>query len=300
MEVSCAVVPNAVRSDQRKLQFDRVLETQDGGPAAILYADIEAPEFKEFHSVLKDYAEQGLLTYRVRYKPMDNRKRRPVILSGYGVELALKKTDYIVMDDRGVPGEGEVKDRDGDKAPLGGLDDQETQDITPLHPKDIASLGVMSASFVMKSEDPLKTLLKLLQDFPKHASAVTASEVVAEVADELRDNWESLLGPGRNGLWINGVQLEDSQVNAFALLEHLRRERQIVNKLGNLGVNSREAIQLLSHEILANSKQEEAPQRFDYRDDIEGGKTIVWLNDLEHDLRYRDWSPSVAVVRFPE
>ncbi|KAG0132881.1 UDP-glucose:glycoprotein glucosyltransferase-domain-containing protein [Tuber indicum] len=284
------------RNNRRKLQFDRVLETREDIPAAILYADIEAPNFKRFHEVLRDYAKQGILTYRVRYKPRTNWKGRPVILSGYGVELALKKTDYIVMDDRDVSGEGGVKKGRDTQTPIGELDDQEIQDVEPLHPKDMSFLGMKAASFVVDSGDPLATLLKLLQDFPKHASSVAAIEINPDVADALQENWDSFLGPGQNALWINGVQLENSDINAFALVEHLRRERRFVNSFKTLGVNSSEAVQLLSHQILASSKQDEVPQRFDYRDNIEGGKTIVWLNDLEKDLRYREWSAAVDTL----
>ncbi|PWW80615.1 Glycosyltransferase Family 24 protein [Tuber magnatum] len=283
-------------NDRRKLQFDRVLGTHEDKPAAILYADIEAPTFKQFHEVLRDYAKQGILTYRVRYKPRTNKKGRPVILSGYGVELALKKTDYIVMDDRDVSGGGDVNKGEYTQTPIGELDDQEIQDIKPLHPKDMSFLGMRAASFVMDSEDPLTTLLKLLQDFPKHASSVAAIDVKPDVMDALQGNWDSFLGSGQNALWVNGVQLESSDINAFALLEHLRRERRFVNSFRTLGVNSSEAVQLLSHQILANSRQDEAPQRFDYRDSIEGGKSIIWLNDLEEDLRYREWSAAVGML----
>jgi len=219
-----------------------------------------------------------------------------VILSGYGVELALKKTDYIVMDDRDVSSEGDLKEGKYPQTPIGELDDQEIQDIKPLHPKDMPFLGMKAASFVMDSEDPLTTLLKLLQDFPKHASSVAAIGINPDIADALQGNWDSFLGPGQNALWINGVQLGDSDINAFALLEHLRRERRFVNSFRTLGVNSSEAVQLLSHQILTNSKRDEVPQRFDYRDNIEGGRTIVWLNDLERDLRYREWSATVDTV----
>jgi len=219
-----------------------------------------------------------------------------VILSGYGVELALKKTDYIVMDDRDVSSEGDVKQGKDTETTIRELDDQEIQDIKPLHPKDMSFLGMKAASFVMDSEDPLTTLLKLLQDFPKHTSSVAAIDINPDITDALQGNWDSFLGPGQNALWINGVQLENSDINAFALLEHLRRERRFVNSFRTLGVNSSEAVQLLSHQMLANSKRDEVPQRFDYRDNIEGGKTIVWLNDLEKDLRYREWSAAVDTV----
>lgn len=270
-------------------------------PAAILWADIQSPQFKEHHEILKEFARKGRITYRLRHRPAITREDRRVMLSGYGVELALKKTDYIVMDDRDVQSStGENSENpagDTSKAPITELDDQEIQDIAPVHPKDLPFLGTRAASFVMNSEDPFNTLLKLLQDFPKHSGRVAAFDMDQAIADELRTNWDEFSAAGQNTLWINGVQLEQSQINAFALLEHLRRERKYISSLTELGLSSNEAIQLLSHQILADSKQAEMPQRFDFRDTAEGGGIIVWLNDLEKDKRYREWSASVSVVR---
>lgn len=218
------------------------------------------------------------------------------MLSGYGVELALKKTDYIVMDDRDVTSESEAatKKTTGEAAEV--LDNDESQDITPLQQKDITFLGTKAASFVMASSDPLSTLLKLTQDFPKHSNRVAAIESNMAITEELRHNWELFSAAGQNTIWINGFQVEESQVNAFALLEHLRGERKNIRKLMKLGLTSREAVELLSHQIIADSQQAELPQRFDYRDTAEGGGVIMWLNDLEKDMRYREWSPSVTTV----
>lgn len=221
------------------------------------------------------------------------------MLSGYGVELALKKTDYIVMDDRDVSSESEdasKRSASATQAPIVDLDDEEIRDITPLQAKDITFLGTKAASFIMNSEDPLSTLLKLTQDFPKHSGRVAAVETDAAIVEELRHNWDAFSGSGQNTLWINGIQIEYSQINAFALLEHLRRERKAIKGLTALGLNSSEAIQILSHQVLADSKQAEVPQRFDWRDVSEGGGVIIWLNDLEKDKRYREWSASVSTV----
>lgn len=218
------------------------------------------------------------------------------MLSGYGVELALKKTDYIVMDDRDVVSEPETatKKTSGEAAEV--LADDESQDITPLQQKDITFLGTKATSFIMASSNPLSTLLKLTQDFPKHANRVVAIESNLAITEELRHNWEVFSAAGQNTLWINGFQVEESQVNAFALLEHLRGERKNIRELMELGLTAREVVELLSHQAIADSKQAELPQRFDYRDTTEGGGMIIWLNDLEKDMRYHEWSPNVSIV----
>lgn len=77
-----------------------------------MYADILSPAFKEHHKILKEFANAGKISYRVRHRPSPTRKNRPVMLSGYGVELALKKTDYIVMDDRDMDSSAEERQSD--------------------------------------------------------------------------------------------------------------------------------------------------------------------------------------------
>lgn len=280
-------------NDRKKLAIDRILETKEDIPAGILYADILAPEFKDHHIRLKKYAESGKLSYRLRYKPPLKREDRPVMLSGYGVELVLKKTDYMVIDDRDVEGEKAVEGQQ----PLGQLDDAEVQDIKPLSKAELAGLGHKAATFVMGSEKPFETLLRLVQDFPKHAAAVAAVEAVDEnVVEEVMKNWDFSIGPGKNVVWINGVQIEPSQVNAFALLDYLRMERKYIDGFKALGLNSSEAISLFSHPTIGEAKAKEKVQRFDYRDDTEGGEVLVWLNNLEKDSRYQDWSSSLQVV----
>jgi UDP-glucose:glycoprotein glucosyltransferase len=289
-------------NDRRKLQFDRALETGDGKPAAILYADIEAPGFRAHHERLKRYAEAGHISYRLRYRPPVERSDRPIMLSGYGVSLVLKKTDYMVMDDRDMEGDA-GKDKVASQGtepstqqPLGTLEDMETHDIKPLAKEDLSDLGYKAASFIMGSRDPLETLLRLVQDFPKHAASIAATEINPNITEELRGNWDMFAGPGKNLMWINGLRMDESQINVFALLEHLRRERRYIDGFRWLGLDASETVRLLSHSMLAGAKEDEKVQRFDYRDDIEGGNIIVWLNDLEKDKRYNEWSSNPMML----
>jgi UDP-glucose:glycoprotein glucosyltransferase len=69
----------------------------------VLYADIRSTLFKEFHHILKTLADQGMVRYILRYRPASTvSSDKPLFVSGYGVELMLKRTDYIVIDDREV------------------------------------------------------------------------------------------------------------------------------------------------------------------------------------------------------
>ena len=82
------------------LPFDRVINTQSELPASTLYADINSPLFGHFHQTLSETAKAGQTSYRIRYRPSLTPSTKPLAVSGYGIELSLKRTDYIVIDDR--------------------------------------------------------------------------------------------------------------------------------------------------------------------------------------------------------
>ena len=176
------------------------------------------------------------------------------------------------------------------------LEVNELADLQPLSSKELLGLGLKAASFVMASDDPFDTLLKVSQDFPKHSSAITKRNASIEFVNEHRSNRDILLPPGYNVVWMNGMQIEARQMNAFALIEQLRRERTIIGSMRNLDFTGSEAIQILSHPAIAESKTQGESQRYDYRDAIEGGKVIVWLNDIEKDKRYEGWSTHSSAV----
>lgn len=69
---------------------------------AILYADIGSREFRQFHDYLSKQAIEGKIRYIARHYLVKTYKKR-VRLSGYGVELHLKSTEYKSQDDAPKP-----------------------------------------------------------------------------------------------------------------------------------------------------------------------------------------------------
>ena len=49
----------------------------------------------------------------------------------------------------------------------------------------------------------------------------------------------------------------------------------------------------MSNKYIATIAAEDDAPRFDWRDVKEGGKAIIWLNDIEKDKRYEDWRPNL-------
>jgi UDP-glucose:glycoprotein glucosyltransferase len=238
-------------------------------------------------------AREGKTSYRVRHsKPLAS-KPKPLIIPGYGVELALKRTDYIVIDDRDEEenksarpvAETEVK-----------FEDEDFADLKPLSSSELLGLSVKASSFIMQSEKPFDTLVKLSQDFPKYSSAIASHNATKEFVAEHEYNREQLVPAGYNVWWMNGVQMTDRQVEAWTILDVLRKERKLINGVRDLGFTGSEAINLLAHSEVSTAKAEDEPQRFDWRDDDEGGNVIIWMNNLEKDKRYAEWSSALAAV----
>ncbi|KAK5108501.1 hypothetical protein LTR62_008241 [Meristemomyces frigidus] len=274
------------------LPFDRVLGSDHGAPSSVLYADISSASFRRFHKTMSQTARDGTTSYRVRYQPAVSASPQPLTVSGYGVELALKRTDYIVIDDRQDGAERDEKTAAAETT----LVDDEVSDLRPLSSSELLRLGLKASSFVMASDSPLETLLRMSQDFPKHSSAIASTNISAEFMQEHATNREALLPPGFSVMWINGVQIMPRDVDAYALLEHLRRERKMIGSVRRLGLTGPEAIDLLSHEAITASATDQEVQRYDWRDDNEGGNVIMWLNDIEKDKRYAEWSSSVTAL----
>ena len=273
------------------LPFDRTLGHSDDLPASIIYADITSPMFAEFHQTISKTAKDGQTSYRVRYRPsIEETIPTPLFLNGYGVELALKRTDYIVIDDR----EASSSQPEAETMPEKFDEEDVPADIKPLSKSELASLGVNAASYVMSSSDPFDTLIKVSQDFPKYSAAIANHNATEGFLSAFKANKEEFLPAGYNIMWINGLQIGPRDINAYSLLEHLRNERRLINSFRDEGLSAAEAINLLSHGDIAQAQVEDEPQRYDYRDELEGGKVVIWLNDIEKDKRYERWPSTLS------
>ncbi|XP_018649005.1 putative udp-glucose glycoprotein:glucosyltransferase [Schistosoma mansoni] len=73
-------------------------DTSNNIPTVILYGDLSHHEFYSWHRSLKALSDDGLCNYAFRHY-FQNRDLSGTSLNGYGVELALKSTEYKAMDD---------------------------------------------------------------------------------------------------------------------------------------------------------------------------------------------------------
>lgn len=81
----------------------------------------------------------------------------------------------------------------------------------------------------------------------------------------------------------------------------MRRDRQTITSLATMGVSSRKAVDLLTDASDTDSGSGAAKDPegvLDIRDKSEDKTLVVWLNDLQSDNRYKDWSEDlINIVR---
>lgn len=295
------------KSKPSTMDLDHVQSsTQDPSLFTILYADVYDPEFTKFRQYLDTLARDYGLQYSIRYRPsIKTSTEAPLTLSGYGVELALKSTDYIVIDDRDL-GHSDDSSSSGQTVFRGtsgqGLFGDKVPTVEPVREQDLGDLDVATAQFVLQSEDPLRTLVGIAQDFPKYQRDISKISINETFREAFQANALSSRDD-RARVWLNNQLVPQHKMNPFNLLRLVRRERNALSSLATVGVSSKKAIDLLTdigNTEGGNAAGSDEPQGvFDVRDKSEEKNIIVWINDLGSDQRYKDWNPNLFYIMQP-
>uniref|UniRef100_H2ZD89 Uncharacterized protein n=1 Tax=Ciona savignyi TaxID=51511 RepID=H2ZD89_CIOSA len=310
----------------------------------ILYGNIASLEFKQAHDLLKRLAKLGetryILRHFIRARPDDK-----VHLSGYGVELAMKSTEYKAADDSVVKDDGAsaFNMEDGEMEIDGfnfstlsrnhpdmskGLADlrkylmESTNEVQPMKIWQMQDLSFQAAARVLNAEksDQLKVLKDVSQNFP---TRVRQQNVADELRNEIKQNQRHMsryrLSPGDLMLAVNQRFINTDQFNLFStcdwcnilhwvvvvvsahsfrwyvipkkqflkwmliprLLDMLRSEGKLIDGLRKLNLNGnnlQKAMKLNVNPELSDK------QILDIRD-----PSIIWVNDIESDEKYRRW-----------
>uniref|UniRef100_A0A668ANL5 UDP-glucose ceramide glucosyltransferase-like 1 n=1 Tax=Myripristis murdjan TaxID=586833 RepID=A0A668ANL5_9TELE len=261
-------------------------------PIVILYAEIGTKKFTSFHKVLSEKAEEGTLIYVLRHF-VANPKPQKMLLSGYGVELAIKSTEYKAVDDTKVKGQLVIavnaEDDDNDEVQgflfgtlkkshpelqeqLGELRKhllESTNDLAPLKVWELQDLSFQAAARIMSM--PKYDGLKLLRDLSQNFPSKRLSETIG-------------VHPGDGALFINGLHIDLDIHNPFSILDIIRGEARVLEGLHNLGIKGEHQGTLLR--LPVNHVEDS------YALDIRN-PAIMWVNDIENDLLYRSWPTGV-------
>ncbi|XP_019910403.2 UDP-glucose:glycoprotein glucosyltransferase 2 isoform X3 [Esox lucius] len=279
-------------------------------PVVILYAEIGTKKFGSFHKVLAEKAAAGKLIYVLRHFVAEPKPQK-MLLSGYGVELAIKSTEYKAVDDTQVKGTINTEEDDIDEVQgflfgklkkshpnlqkqFGELQKyllESTNDMAPLKVWELQDLSFQAAASIMSVPrfDALKLMRDLSQNFPSKARSLTRVAVNQELRKEIEDNQKGLsetmgIHPGDGGLFINGLHIDLDVHNPFSILDTIRGEAKILEGLHNLGIKGDHLGKLLR--LPMNPVEE------NYALDIRH-PAITWINDIETDSMYRSWPSGV-------
>ncbi|KAG7227632.1 hypothetical protein INR49_005447 [Caranx melampygus] len=275
-------------------------------PVVILYAEIGTKKFTSFHKVLSEKAQQGTLVYVLRHFVV-NPKPQKMLLSGYGVELAIKSTEYKAVDDTKVKDSKTVSntdDEDNDEVQGKSHPDlkeqlielrkhllESTNDMAPLKVWEMQDLSFQAAARIVSVPkfDALKLIRDLSQNFPSKARSLTRVAVKQEMRKEIEENQKHLsetigVHPGDGELFINGLHIDLDTHNPFSILDILRREAKVLEGLHNLGIKGELQGKLLKLPVNAVDDS--------YALDIRH-PAIMWINDIENDPMYRSWPAGV-------
>nr|CAD67998.1 UDP-Glc:glycoprotein glucosyltransferase precursor [Yarrowia lipolytica] len=246
-------------------------------PVTVLYADLRSPEFPLFHKILYQEAQDGKMVYILRYRRSDRSER--VTMTGYGAELSLKKTDYLVLDD----------DANTEKL---------TDNKNPVYTKrELQNMGLNAAQFVLNHrKDPeaaLKALKEVSFDFPLLSSSLNNTKPVKGFQKALQENTAAGdFMPGANQMFVNGALLSTSASNLQSLFDLVALEHSRLEVLAKTlkGAISAEQLASILNDYPLQHALESQPQRIDYRD----ADALLWLNNLATDIQYQEWPRSVA------
>ncbi|XP_016059304.1 PREDICTED: UDP-glucose:glycoprotein glucosyltransferase 2-like isoform X2 [Miniopterus natalensis] len=235
-------------------------------PVIILYAEMGTRSFGKFHTVLSEKAQNGEILYVLRHYIQKSTSRK-MYLSGYGVELAIKSTEYKALDDTqvktvtntAVEGETETNEVQGFlfgklKERYSDLRDNLTafqkylidssKEMTPLKVWELQDLSFQAASQIMATPvyDALKLMKDISQNFPIKARSLTRISVNQHMKKEIQENQEDLrsrfeIQPGDACLYINGLRVDIDAPDPFSILDMLKLEGKIMNGLRNLGMS---------------------------------------------------------------
>ncbi|WVQ70245.1 uncharacterized protein L199_008471 [Kwoniella botswanensis] len=294
------------------LPFDHIsspTSTSSSSSSAVLYFKPHSQSSANLLNYLSYHESQyPNFHYIVRYLPptaslSENEMQKKTPLSGWGVEMALKKMDYLVVDDRltGSSSSSQTQNgtNKGGQSGKGLFEDVLGKDpwsdlATPLTSVEIRDLGLKASTLIKSSPNPLEALRELSQDFPKYSASLARK---VQVPDEIRDKAKALLrrGEATEAIYINGKGWGEG-LDAYGLLRAIRTERRHVLSLTSLGLTPKQAIDLIADPVIGEAQVEDSPGEgtVDASDRVEGGDVIVYWNNIEKDKRYKNWPTSLG------
>uniref|UniRef100_A0A8B9IWZ0 UDP-glucose ceramide glucosyltransferase-like 1 n=1 Tax=Amazona collaria TaxID=241587 RepID=A0A8B9IWZ0_9PSIT len=268
---------------------------KEDGPVVVLYAEMGTKDFVKFHHILSEKAQKEEIVYVLRhYKPSS----RKMYLSGYGVELAIKSTEYKAVDDTQLKGMwwesdiqgflfGKLKQMHPDlKNNLKEFKKhliETTDNMEPLKVWELQDLSFQAAARIMSAPvyDALKIMKDIAQNFPIRLAVLFTFQHFHEILG---------IQPGEARLFLNGLHIDLDFHDPFSILETLKLEGKVMHGLHELGIKEETLSRFMRLHI--------HPTDDTYALDIRHS-SIIWINNIEQDYSYSTWPASYQELLRP-
>ena len=298
--------------------FDHAYPARRSGhplPTIVVHApDMLGRSFFDLHAAAASLAEGGQALYYLRHGPLHESVSVPTTLPAYGIHLDIKNLEYKTLDDQEEGGDGDGDGLGGEAA--GGstpgtaaaedfTEEEEggasADDFPDLDEERLQDLGLQATSYIMGSTDPLRTALRVSQNFPRYAGRV-ANVVVSEdfreaVRANVHDSMLQLLPGAGTAFYVNGrpVEAGANTFNFYELMDVIHDEVREIERFREIlpGVDVESATGILdlaktfTHDAQASFAGARASVRMDLRGATKG--VVSFLNNLEKDEMYERW-----------
>uniref|UniRef100_A0A8C4VRE1 UDP-glucose ceramide glucosyltransferase-like 1 n=1 Tax=Gopherus evgoodei TaxID=1825980 RepID=A0A8C4VRE1_9SAUR len=199
-------------------------------PVVILYAEIGTKDFVKFHTVLSEKVQKEEIVYIFRHY-VQKPSSRKMYLSGYGVELAIKSTEYKAVDDIQIKGiflfsvDGEAGEVQGFlfdklKQMYPDLKDnlrefrkhliESTNNLEPLKVWELQDLSFQAASQIIST--PVYSALKVMKDIAQNFPIRARYDKIktSNFSTFPFKHFHEILGiqPGEARLFLNGLPID--------------------------------------------------------------------------------------------
>lgn len=320
-EIDTLIKSASTRSKAPTYTFDhRFPSSAQTDVLVILYARLGTAASQTFHKKLKQLTMNKEIDYVFRHF-IPNPAPQQVRLSGYGVELAIKSTEYKAKDDTKVEGD-KAQSSDEDEhweKEIQGFDFHKLKELhpqlkpqlrefhnylmdtatelTPLKVWQLQDLSLQAATKALSAppDEALNVLETISQNFPVQARSLVRTTVPEEIRKEIVKNQKHFenyhnLSPGECAMYLNGIPIDIEVYDVYTLLDTMKSEAAVMEGLFSLGVKEESLNKLVKMDLKNNVE--------DYVLDFRHS-AIEYINDLEKDAKYRRWPSSVQEMLRP-
>uniref|UniRef100_A0A8C8VQ50 UDP-glucose ceramide glucosyltransferase-like 1 n=1 Tax=Pelusios castaneus TaxID=367368 RepID=A0A8C8VQ50_9SAUR len=241
-------------------------------PVVILYAEIGTKDFVKFHKVLSEKAQKEEIVYVLRHY-VQKPSPRKMYLSGYGVELAIKSTEYKAVDDI------QVKEATNDTTEEGDDETEEVQGflfgkLKQMYPDLKDNLKELRKHLIQSTNnlEPLK--IWELQDLSFQAASQIISAPAYKALKLMKDLAQNYPIKARTCFLFFFL---------LSILETLKLEGKVMHGLHDLGLKEEAISKFMKLQI--------HPMDDSCALDIRH-TSIIWVNNIEKDDSYNMWPTS--------